>query len=97
MITAQQLCYCDVLLTPGEAAKESDEKRGYIVSSIIQMPKRINDGYREYVEWQIAGFYLLESKTLTRREVTLEEMELSLAEGSLVPYLPPTVRQVKMG
>lgn len=86
-----------MLLTPGEVTKGPEEKRGYIVSSIIQMPKRINDGYREYIEWQIAGFYLLESKTLTRREVSLEEMEQSLADGSLVPYHPPMVRQIKMG
>ena len=86
MIQASQLCYGDVL--------KHSEEGAYVVRAIHQKPIFFTGNPTP--TFRLLGFTLFETTTLTDREVTIKEMQTSLDDASLIPFVPTKARRVAM-
>jgi hypothetical protein len=80
---ALKLCLGDVVRTTGETPTY------YVVRNVHHaMSKGM---------FRIVGYTLLETATLTDREVTFDEIQTQLEEEKMQPYYPKLARIVKWG
>jgi len=86
-------------LTPADVLKrkvgdsEEDVPGGWVVRKIWQQPI-IREG-QTHLHMTITGFTLMDTASLTDREVSVDELQQAVDDGNVVPFNPLTVRQVK--
>lgn len=78
-------------LTPADILSRTDGG-AYVVRKIWHRPKVVE--HKTYPEYEIIGFTLLDTVTLTDREVTVTELQDKVNDNTLIPYQPITARIV---
>lgn len=90
--TIHQLTQTDVLLTRQPEDSEKP-RRGYVVRRIWQQPVIIPN--TNFLHFKTVGFTLFDTVDLVDKEVSSEELQDQLDNGTLTLFYPQTVRQVK--
>lgn len=91
-ISTNQLTPGDILLIRQEEDREKPQQ-AYVVRRIWQKPILLPNS--EFVHFKVIGFTLFHTGSLTDREVSVEELQVSLDDKILTPFYPQTVRVVK--
>ncbi len=85
-IELSELCLADVLKTTGGAA--------YVIRKMHWEPVRIGKGSQRRMTYPLVGFTLLETTTLTDREVSARELQQQFDDRTMYLYLPPVARRL---
>jgi hypothetical protein len=89
-MNVQQLTPSDILI-----AKQDDDQpqRGYVVRK--QWFKPVNIPNQTFPYFKLIGFTLFDTLKFIDKEVSVEELQDSLDNETLIPFYPETVRRVK--
>lgn len=89
-MTVQQLTQSDILIAKQDG---NQPQRGYVVRKLWFKPVIIPN--QAFPHFQLIGFTLFDTQKFIDKEVSVEELQDSLDNETLIPFYPETARRVK--